>query len=87
MLVCTQELRLFFFFDRLQKKLLHLVLRLLSRQRDLLEPAKYNIRSRIGSNIQSASITENNLTKDKRQALKRLKTDEDIVILPTDKDE
>ena len=49
------------------------------------EPAKDNIRSRIASTIQSASITDSNLTKDERQALKRLKTDEDIVILPADK--
>ena len=57
----------------------------LSRHRDLSEPAKDNIRSRIASTIQSASITDSNLTKDERQALKRLKTDEDIVILPADK--
>ena len=57
----------------------------LSRHRDLSEPAKDNIRSRIASTIQSASITDSNLTKDERQALKQLKTDEDIVILPADK--
>ena len=56
----------------------------LSRHRDLSEPAKDNIRSRIASTIQS-SITDSNLTKDERQALKRLKTDEDIVIQPADK--
>ena len=56
----------------------------LSRQRDLSESAKDNIRSRIASTVQSASIPDNNLTKDERQALKRLKND-DIVILPADK--
>ena len=57
----------------------------LSRHRELSEPTKDNIRSRIASIIQSASLTESNLTKDERQALKRLKNDEDIVILPADK--
>lgn len=57
----------------------------LSRQRDLSEPAKDNIRSRIASTIQSASITDSNLTKDEQQALKRLKNDKEIVILPADK--
>ena len=57
----------------------------LSRQRELSESAKDNIRSRIASTIQSASLPDNNLTKDERQALKRLKTDENIVILPADK--
>ena len=57
----------------------------LSRQRELPESAKDNIRSRVASTIQSASLTDSNLTKDERQALKRLKTDENIVILPADK--
>ena len=57
----------------------------LSRQRDLSESAKDNIRSRIASTVQSASIPDNNLTKDEQQALKRLKNDNDIVILPADK--
>ncbi|KAL9969279.1 hypothetical protein ACROYT_G021476 [Oculina patagonica] len=57
----------------------------MSRQRDLSEPAKDNIRSRIASTIQSASIPNSNLTKDEQQALKRLKTDDNIVILPADK--
>ena len=48
----------------------------LSRQRELSESAKDNIRSRIASTIQSASLPDSNLTKDERQALKRLKTDE-----------
>ena len=55
-----------------------------SRQRELSESAKDNIRSRIASTIQSSSLTDSNLTKDE-QALKRLKTDENIVILPADK--
>ena len=57
----------------------------LSYQRGLSESAKDNIRSRIASTIQSASLPGSNLTKDERQALKRLKTDENIVILPADK--
>ena len=57
----------------------------LSRQREPPESAKDNIRSRVASTIQSASLTDSNLTKDERQALKRLKTDENIVILPADK--
>ena len=57
----------------------------LSRQRDLSEPTKDNIRSRIASTIQLASLTDNNLTKDERQALKRLRNNNDILILPADK--
>ena len=57
----------------------------LSRQRELSEPTKDNIRSRIASTIQSASLTDNNLTKDERQALKRLRNDNDILILLADK--
>ena len=57
----------------------------LSRQRELSESAKDNIRSRVASTIQSVSLTDSNLTKDERQALKRLKTDENIIILPADK--
>ena len=57
----------------------------LSRQRDLSESAKDNIKSRIASTVESASILDNNLTKDKQQALKRLKNDDNIVILPADK--
>ena len=34
---------------------------------------------------QSASLPSSNLTPDEQKALKRLKTDEDIVILPADK--
>ena len=47
----------------------------LSRQRELSELTKDNIRSRIASTIQSASLTDN----------KRLKSDNDILILPADK--
>ena len=47
--------------------------------------AKDNIRSRIDSTVQSASIPDNNLTKDEQQALKRLKNDDNIVILPADR--
>ena len=57
----------------------------LSRQRDISESAKDNIRSRIASTVQSASIPDNNLTKDEQQALKRLKKNNNIVILPADK--
>ena len=46
---------------------------------------KDNIRSRVASTLQTDSITDNNLTKDEKQALKRLKNDENIVILPADK--
>ena len=46
---------------------------------------KDNIGSRVASTLQTASITDNNLTKDEKQALKRLKNDENIVILPADK--
>ena len=42
----------------------------LSRQRELPESAKDNIRSRIASTIQSSPLTDSNLTKDERQALK-----------------
>ena len=57
----------------------------LSHQGDLSESAKDNIRSRIASTVQSASIPDNNLTKDEQRALKRLKNDDNIVILPADK--
>ena len=57
----------------------------LSRQRELSESAKDNNRSRIASTLQSSSLTDSNLTKDERQPLKRLKTNENIVILPADK--
>ena len=44
-----------------------------------------NFRSRIAFTIQPASLTDNNLAKDERQALKRLRNDDDIVILSADK--
>ncbi|XP_066018806.1 techylectin-5A-like [Pocillopora verrucosa] len=56
----------------------------LSRQRELPESTKDNIRSRIASTIQSASLHDSNLTKDEQHALKRLRNDKDIVILPVD---
>ena len=56
----------------------------LSRQRELSESPQDNIRSRVASTRQSASLPDSNLTKDERQALKRPKTDENIVILPGD---
>ena len=56
----------------------------LCRQRELSESTEDNTRSRIASTIQSASQHGSNLTKDEQHALKRLKNDEDIVILPAD---
>ena len=53
--------------------------------RFLPESSKDNIRSRIASTIQSASLHDSNLTKDEQHALKRLRNDKDIVILPDDK--
>ena len=52
---------------------------------NLSAATKDNIRSTVASTLQTASITDNNLTKDEKQALKRLKNDENIVILPADK--
>ena len=57
----------------------------LSRQRELSESTKGNIRSRIASTIQSALQHGSNSTKDEQHALKRLRNDKDIVILPADK--
>ena len=48
----------------------------LSRQRELSEPTKDNIRRRIASTVQSASLHDSNLTKDQRDALKRLKNND-----------
>ena len=45
---------------------------------------KDNIGSRIASTVQSTSLTNCNLTKDKLHVLKRLKNDKDMVI-PMDK--
>ena len=57
----------------------------LARQRELPKSIKDDIRSRIASSLQSASLTDCNLTKDELHALKRLKNYKDIVILPADK--
>ena len=57
----------------------------LARQRELPESTKDDIRSRIPSTLQSASLTDCNSTKDGLQALRRLRNDKDIVILPADK--
>ena len=43
----------------------------LARQRELPESTKDDIRSRIASTLQSASLTDCNLTKDELHALKR----------------
>ena len=57
----------------------------LSRQPEPSESSKVNIRSRVTSTLQSASLPSSNLTPGKQRALKRLKTDENIVLLPADK--
>ena len=57
----------------------------LARQRELPESTKDDIRSRIASTLQSTSLTDCNLTKDELHAIKRLKNDKDIIILPVDK--
>ena len=80
----SQQRRLLY-LDQPTETIVSSVEAVLSRQRDLSEPVKDNIRSRIASTLQSASLPDNNLTNDERQALKRLKTDKDIVILPADK--
>ena len=56
----------------------------LSRQHELSESTKDNIRSRVTSILQLASLQNSNLTPDEQKALKRLKTDDNIVILPAD---
>ena len=57
----------------------------LAYQVELAESSKDNINSNVASTLQSTSIRDSNLTRDKQRALKRLKQDEDIVILPADK--
>ena len=57
----------------------------LSRQRDLPELVKDNIRSRVASTIQFTPKLDSNFTREEHRALKRLQNDEDIVILPADK--
>ena len=56
----------------------------LARQRELPESTKDDIR-RIASTLQSASLTDCNLTKDELHALRPLRNDKNIVILPADK--
>ena len=58
---------------------------ILSRQRELSDSTTDDIRNRIASTIQSASLPDSNLTKDERTVLKRLLTDKDIIVLPADK--
>ena len=57
----------------------------LARQRELPESTKDDIRSRMASTLQSASLTDCNLTKDELHALRRLRNDKDIVLLPADR--
>ena len=57
----------------------------LARQRELPESTKDDIRSRIASTLQLASLADCNLTKDELHVLRRLRNDKDIVILPADK--
>ena len=52
---------------------------------NLSAATKDNIRRRVASTLQTNSITDNNFTKYEKKALKRLKNDENIVILPADK--
>ena len=56
----------------------------LSRQHELSESTEDNIRSRVTSTLQSASLPNSNLTPEEQKALK-LKTDENIVILPPER--
>ena len=59
----------------------------LAFQRELPESTKDDTKSRIASTLQSASLTDCNLTKDELHTLKWLVNDNDIVIviLPADK--
>ena len=57
----------------------------LSHQNELSESTKDNIRSRVTSTLQSVSLPNSNFTPDEQKPLKRLKTDENLVILPADK--
>ena len=54
----------------------------LSHQHELSESTKDNNTSRVTSTLQSASLPYINLTPDEQKALKWLKRDENIVILP-----
>ena len=58
---------------------------LLARQWEPPESTRDGIRSKKASTLQSASLTDCNLMKDELHALRRLRNDKDIVILPTDK--
>ena len=57
----------------------------LSRLDNLTEDAKDYIRSKVASTIQSTPRLESNLSREELRALKRLKNDDTIVILPADK--
>ena len=57
----------------------------LAHQRELPESTKDDIRSIIASTLQSASLTDCNLTKNELHALRRLRNDKDILILSEDK--
>ena len=57
----------------------------LSRLDNLTEDAKDDIRSRVASTIQSTPRLESNLSREELRALKRLRNDDTIVILPADK--
>ena len=57
----------------------------LPRQHELSESTKDNIIRRVTSTLQSASLSNSNLTLDEQKALKLLKTDENIVIRSTDR--
>ena len=51
----------------------------------MAETTEDEIRSRVASTIQSASIRDTDLTTVEKQVLKQLKHDENIIILPADK--
>ena len=57
----------------------------MGHQRDLTDSTKDEIRSGVASTVQYASIRDNNLMRVEQRALKQLKHDNDIVILPADK--
>ena len=57
----------------------------LPRQHELSESTKDNIIRRVTSTLQSASLSNSNLTLDEQKALKLLKTDENIFIRSTDR--
>ena len=57
----------------------------LASQRELPETTKDDIRRRIASTLQSASLTDCNLTKNELHAMRRLRNDKHIVILHADK--